>query len=767
MPDYMFKEMPASSWNEAVPLGNGKIGALLFGGIFREKMVLNHEKLFNYTKAESLGPIHQNMEEIRRLILNGSYKEAEELYRQSVKEADPEHLKIDPYQPFAFMFIGQTIKKVFTDYSFKLDFKKAYTEICWKEGEVSLKRSTFISYDKDYICVCIEADKKGYIDARVNLESGSGSKGILENSLEADDDFLVYKAKYPNGSSHGAVAYMKNIGGIKYHDDDNIRIKDADKVFIFVKMYLSEDDNKAVSRIKKEIIKCDYDSLFRAHVKKWKQLYGMISLDIGQSSRPVTNEKLLSEAYNKKASKQIIHTMFNYGRYLLISSSKNGGLPANLQGIWNGDYNPAWASDYHLDENIQMNYWLSLPSGLNNCMLPFYDYFDSYVEDYKENAKRIYNARGVLMPLAQTTHGKTDSYWISAAGWIAAHYFDYWLFTADDGFLENRAVPYMQQVIDFYEDYLKIEENGKFVFVPSYSPENTPSVPDASSMCINATMDIAIAKEVFSNMITACEYLNIRKEGIAKWRNMLKKMPEYMINQDGAFKEWLHEKLADNYNHRHQSHIYPLFPGFEITKENDLKNYTAIAKAVEKRLLVGFSDQTGWSYAHMANIFARLENNERAYECLSNLIRSCVKSNLFTFHNDWRGQGVTTDWFAGNPPFQIDANFGFTAAVLEMLIFSRPGFIRILPAIAPDWNKGKARGLWTRCACRVDIEWDITSKNITVKLMPLRKESIEIEIPLRFDNIDASGCTIVSSKENRYIIVNLEREHKAYLNINI
>ena len=214
-----------------------------------------------------------------------------------------------------------------------------------------------------------------------------------------------------------------------------------------------------------------------------------------------------------------------------------------MQGIWNGDYNPAWASDYHLDENIQMNYWLALPSRINNCIIPFYDFFDSHINDYMENAKRIYNARGILMPLAQTTHGKSNSFWISAAGWIASHYYDYWLFTADDDFLKNRAVPFMRHIIDFYEDYLEIERDGKYVFVPSYSPENTPLVPNASSMCINATMDIAIAKEVLTNMITACEYLDIEKEGIQKWKKILEKMPEYMINEDGAFKEWLHDDL--------------------------------------------------------------------------------------------------------------------------------------------------------------------------------------------------------------------------------
>lgn len=767
MPDYMIKEMPVSKWDEAVPLGNGKIGALLFGGIFREKIVLNHERLYNKTEPVEIGAISHNMEAIRKLILEGQYSKAEQLYKKSVDDSYENKKGIDPYQPLGFMYIGQEIKKVFSDYIFKLDFKKALAEISWKEDEVLLKRSTFISYDEDVICVCIEASEEGYITARVNIEGGSESKGVMEYTLDTNDDFLVYKVKYPNGSNHGAVAYIKGINGIKTHDEKNIRIKKSDKAYIFVKTYVNEDDNKAVSRIKKQLLKCDYEKLRRSHTRKWKQLYGSVVLDIGQSRKAKSNEQLLKEAYNQKASKEIIHTLFNYGRYLLISSSKKGGLPANLQGIWNGDYNPAWSSDFHLDENIQMNYWAALSCGLNDCTMPFYDYFEQFIEDYRQNAKRVYGAKGILLPLAQTTDGKFNSHWISASGWIAQHYFDYWLYTADDDFLVNRAIPFMKQVVQFYEDYLIMDNNGTYMFVPSYSPENTPVCENRSSMCVNATMDVAIAKEVLTNLIYAYKHLDITDDDSEKWQDMLSKMPEYMINEDGAFKEWLHEDLKDNYYHRHQSHIYPLFPGYEITKQTSLEYYEAIEKAVDKRLLVGFSEQTGWSYAHMANIYARLENGYKASMCLSNLIKSCVKSNLFTFHNDWRGQGVTADWFGGKPPFQIDANFGFTAAVMEILLFSKPGYIRILPALDENWEKGLVKGIRTRCACSVDIKWDIIRKYIIVTINPIKSSILTLDIPMGFSDISNSGCKVISKRDKKYVDIEIATGATAVIEVSI
>jgi alpha-L-fucosidase 2 len=360
-----------------------------------------------------------------------------------------------------------------------------------------------------------------------------------------------------------------------------------------------------------------------------------------------------------------------------------------------------------------MNYWAALPGNLPETTLPYFDYYGSMLEDFRINAKAVYGSRGILAPIAQTTHGLIYAdpiwaVWTAGAGWLAQLFYDYWLFTGDMDFLKNRTIPFLKEVALFYEDFLVEGQDGKMMFIPSMSPENNPSIPNASLVTINATMDVAIAREVLTNLCTACELLGIEEDGRKKWKNMLDKLPEYRINEDGAIKEWIHTDLHDNYHHRHQSHIYPLFPGFEVTEESDPVLFNAIKIAVEKRLVVGLTSQTGWSFAHMANIYARLGDGVRALQCLELLCRSCVGPNLFTYHNDWRSQGLTMFWGHGNqPPFQIDANFGLMAAVLEMLIFSAPGMIKLLPALPPQWRKGKAEGIACRGCIEVNLDWNM------------------------------------------------------------
>ena len=288
-----------------------------------------------------------------------------------------------------------------------------------------------------------------------------------------------------------------------------------------------------------------------------------------------------------------------------------------MQGIWNGDYNPAWSSDFHNDENIQMNYWAALPGNLPETILPYFDYYESMLKDYRANSRAVYGCRGILVPIAQTSHGllygsSVWTTWTAGAGWLAQLFYDYWLFTGDLDFLKNRAVPFLKEVALFYEDFLIESDDGRLMFIPSLSPENIPSILEGSLVTINATMDVAIAREVLTNLCNACELLGIEQEGVERWRKILAKLPDYDINEDGAIKEWIHPELKDNYHHRHQSHIYPLFPGIEVTEENNPELFKAIKIAVEKRLTVGLTAQTGWSFAHMANIYARLGDGERA-----------------------------------------------------------------------------------------------------------------------------------------------------------
>ncbi|MFA7673940.1 MAG: glycoside hydrolase N-terminal domain-containing protein [Clostridia bacterium] len=775
MSDFMFKKMPATRWEDALPLGNGNIGALVFGNIQKERIVLNNERLFRYQKTPDYEPFYKNLKEIRSIMLEGRYDYALKLFNERFKACCKEVYNVDPYQPFGELFMVRKPNGAFTGYSAMLDFKTATASVTWKENENVLKRETFVSYDTGVICTKLSSSINTPLDLRIYIDPVAGGSQYLDAMHMAGDGCYIYSVKYKNGREHGAVAYAQSIGGTVTCDEGAIQVKSADIIYVFVKEYIYEDPKKAIARIVKEIKKLDYEKLHRKHVKQWKEAYGKITLDIGQGKKTSSNEEYLLMAYEDKKPRNLFHTMFNYGRYLLISSSKQGGLPANMQGIWNGEYNPKWDSDIHNDVSIQMNYWCALPGGMNEQAMAFYDYFDSMIPDFRENARKIYGCRGILVPVCMSTHGQINGStglwqsWISAGGWISRQYFDYWLYTDDSDFLKRRAVRFMKEVALFYEDFLITGKNGKYMFIPSVSPENVPVTEHPAMLSINATMDIAIARDVLHNLIFACQHLEIEEANIAKWQDMLDKMPEYELNSDKAMKEWLYEGLNDNYHHRHQSHIYPFFPGTEITKENNRQLYDGIKLAVEKRLTIGLPEQVGWSYANMANIYARLEDGEKALECLNYVLRACTGQNLFTYHNDWRDQGLTLSWFGKDAPFQIDANFGFTAAIFEMLIYSKPAFIRLVPAVPDEWSKGSIKGVHTRCMMECDIEWDMKKHEISLGMSPHYNYDITVEIPFIVTDIQTSGCRVIRKNDDgghTYVTIHVNHEIQAQMKVN-
>lgn len=771
MSDYMIKKLPATDWKDALPLGNGAVGAMVYGNIQKERILLNHERLFRYQKEPIYDPFHENLSHVRSLMLEGRYDEGEDYFNEKFKACCKSVYNVDPYQPFGELYLVRKPDDAFTDYSAVLDFPSAIATVKWKEKDTQIIRESFVSYDTGCICTSIKSSDDRPLDLKVFMAAVPGGEEYMESEHIVQNGCFVYKARYKDGREHGAVAYVSTEQGEILYESDAIVVSGAKSINIFVKLYIYENVDRAVERLIKELKKCDYDNLKKRHLRVWKKLYHQVSLDLNHGRKTLSNEELLLQAYEDKKPINLFHTMFNYGKYLIISSSRKNGLPINLQGIWNGTYNPLWDSDIHTDENVQMCYWAALPLGLEESSLGLYDYFDSMIPHFRENASKVYGCRGILVPICMNTHGKISGQtgkwqsWVSAGGWISAHYYDYWLFTQDDDFLKHRAVRFMKEVALFYEDFLIVGSDGKYIFVPSLSPENRPTTEHTAMMCINATMDVAVAKECLTNLITACKYLDIEQENISKWETMLEKLPKYQINEDGAMREWLWKGLEENYYQRHQSHMYPLFPGFEITKENDKSIYDALKVAVDKRLMIGFVQQTGWSYAHMANIYARLEDGESALACLNYILRSCTGSNLFTYHNDWRDQGLTLYWFGKEPPFQIDANLGFVAAMLEMLVFSKPGFLRILPALPDVWSKGSIKGVRTRCSVVCDMKWDTEGKNITLSINPLKTCDITLELPMGYKSFKHSGCTILSEKVNRYVNIRFTENKPASLDI--
>jgi len=713
----MTMRYPATRWQDALPTGSGVVGALVYGNIQNDTILLNHDALYYPRGKPAQVDVSDQLPEVRRLIQAGQCREAAQLMAKAYTERTRQEVGStstgrDPYQPFCSIQLGMTTDGPFRHYRRGVDFDTGRAWVEWTDNAGTFVREVFVSRVTDEVFVRVRGSQPGTVACRVSLArarneqteekvfSGLASADIqLTASQQAslDDRTVRFRGSYPNGFSFGAVGKVDATGGTMRVVDDALAVEGADEVVLRVKLFFGDDP---------PVPPATFDGEFAEHARLHGELFQRVTVSLGSEARP-SNEEMLMAAYDGEVPVALIQSMFEMGRYLLICSSRPGSWPANLQGLWNGDYAPAWNSDFHTDENIQMNYWQALPGGLTEATLPLFDYFERHLADFRANAKNLFGCRGIFVPLAMTTNGReipsSWSNWTAAAGWIAQHFYDYYLFTGDLKFLKQRAVPWLKEVALFYEDFLTEGADGKLMFIPSLSPENRPTGGN-SLITINATMDVAICREVLTNLCDACERLGIEAEGVKRWRAMLAKLPEYEINEDGAMKEWLHPAFKDNYHHRHQSHIYPVFPGLEITEESNPAIYEACRVAVEKRLVIGLTSQTGWSMAHMANIYARLGQGDRALECLEILTRSSTGPNLFTYHNDWRQMGLSCGW-GKMPPFQIDANFGIAAAVLEMLVFSKPGLIKLLPALPAKWKSGRVTGIRCRGGITVDMEW--------------------------------------------------------------
>ncbi len=736
--------LPGRSWEEALLSGNGTIGAMVIGRPHDETIILNHALLY-LPASLPIKPIDQasRLNEIRMLLLAGKYAEATKIpVKQSEKKGYGGLRWTDPYMPAFEILLNMTPSNI-THYSRSVNFETGECIVDWEDSSGIFQRKLFVSRADSIVVILIRGTGKINCDFKFTQrpyewnqrEFVNGSIG--ETSAAASGEWLTYRSIFKHrweGSLEGyeGVGRVIQKGGSSSVEENQIVIRDANEVLLLVSIKPNYDWNSSnVKNMKKSLNAdtLDYETLLKRHSKIHGELFNRVTLDLGGGEDHLLDSESMILKARKNVTPAIIEKLFDAGRYNILCAT--GTNPPNLQGIWNGNWTPPWSSDFTQNGNLQVAISSFLCGNMPELITAYFNYQDKMLPYYRDNARRLYGCRGIHIPSRTSTHGWDIhfgetwcmTFWTAGAGWAANFYYDYWLYTGDKKFLAKRAYPFMKEAALFYEDFLTIGENGKYVFNPSYSPENNPANSE-SQACINATIDVMVAKQLLRNCISAAETLKFDEEKIAIWKNMLSKMPAYEINEAGALREWLWPGLKDNYAHRHVSHLYGLYDMIDPDIAAAPELIEAAKTAIEERMKIRRKESGGvmvFGMVQMAFVAANLGDAEIAEELINWMASRYWTNSLASLHDP-------------GSLFNMDLSGGFPAAIIRTLVYSELHFISILPALPPGWPAGKIEGILLRGQIEIkSLQWD--RKDIFITLRSVIKQEVTLKVPAEIKTI--------------------------------